>query len=78
VILTHKGSHAQAGQFIDGRHGPLWVSCCVSDKEFEGWSVDPSGVIDFADGLFEASEQVAPCLDPAGPGKRNKSADLDR
>jgi hypothetical protein len=77
VILPRQGSHAQASQFIYGRHGPLWISRGVADRELE-WSSDyPAGVIDVTNGQLESSEQVLACLDPARPSERKESADLD-
>jgi hypothetical protein len=77
VILTRQGGHAQASQFLDGRLGPLWISRGVSDHQLEWSSDDPAGLIDFANGQLESSEQVLARLDPARPSQRNESADLD-
>jgi len=55
----------------------LWISRGVSDHQLEWSSDDPAGVIDFANGQLESSEQVLACLDPARPSQRNESADLD-
>ncbi|GGQ17733.1 hypothetical protein GCM10010140_55080 [Streptosporangium pseudovulgare] len=77
MILPRQGGHAQASQFIYGRHGPLRVGRGVPDHEFEWSSADPAGVIDLANGQVESGEQVPARLDPAGPGQRNESADPD-
>ncbi|ADI03217.1 hypothetical protein SBI_00096 [Streptomyces bingchenggensis BCW-1] len=77
MILPHQSSHAQAGQFIYGRRGPLWISRGVSDHQLEWCSDDPAGVIDFANGQLESSEQVPARLDPARSSQRNESADPD-
>ncbi|GGR27916.1 hypothetical protein GCM10010251_49940 [Streptomyces aurantiogriseus] len=77
MILPRQGSHAQASQLIYGRRGSLWISRGVPDHQLEWSSDDPAGVIDLANGQLESSEQVLACLDPAGPGQRNESADLD-
>ncbi|GIH72241.1 hypothetical protein Mth01_44940 [Sphaerimonospora thailandensis] len=78
MILPRQGGHAQAGQFIDGRRGPLRIGRGVSDHQLEWSSADPAGVIDFANGQLESGEQVPACLDPARPTQRNESTDLDR
>ena len=67
MILPRQGTHAQASQFIYGRRGPLWIGRGVSDHQLEWSSDDPAGVIDFANGQLESSEQVLTCLDPARP-----------
>jgi hypothetical protein len=67
MVFPSQGSHAQASQFIDGCRGPLWISRSVSDHQLEWSSGDPAGVIDFANGQLESSEQMSACLDPAGP-----------
>ena len=67
MILPGQGSHAQASQFIYGRSGPLRISGSVSDHQLEWSSADPAGVINFANGQLESSEQVPARLDPAGP-----------
>lgn len=77
MILPRQGGHAQTSQFIYGRRGPLWISRGVSDHQFEWSSDDPAGVIDFANGQLESSEQALACLDPARPSQGNESADLD-
>jgi hypothetical protein len=56
------------GNFIYGRSGPLWISRSVPDHQFEWSSGDPAGVIDFASGQLESSEQVLARLDPARLG----------
>ena len=77
MILPRQGGHAQASQFVHGRRGPLRIGRGVSDHQLEWSSDDPAGVIDFANGQLESSEQVLARLDPARPGQRNESADLD-
>ena len=67
MVLPRQRSHAQASQLIYGRRGPLWISCGISDHQLEWSSDDPAGVIDFANGQLESSEQVLACLDPARP-----------
>jgi hypothetical protein len=57
--------------------GPLWISRGVSNQQLEWPPEDPAGLIDFANGLLESSEQVSARLDPARPSERNQSADLD-
>jgi hypothetical protein len=68
VILPRQGGHAQASQFSYGRSGPLWISGSVSDHQLERSSADPAGVINFANGQLEPSEQVPARLHPAGSG----------
>ncbi|GAA3935762.1 hypothetical protein GCM10023085_16530 [Actinomadura viridis] len=77
MVLPRQGGHAQAGQFVYGRHGPLWISGGVPDHQLEWPSGDPAGVIDFADGQLESSEQVAARPDPARRRQRDEGADLD-
>ena len=77
MIFARQGSHAQASQFIYGRRGPLWISRGVSDHQLEWSCDDPAGVIDFANGQLESSEQVLACLDPARPSQRDERADPD-
>ena len=77
VVLPRQGGHAQAGQLIHGRRGPLRIGRGVPDHQLERSSVDPAGVIDVANGQLESGEQVPARLDPAGPGQRNESADPD-
>jgi hypothetical protein len=77
VILPGQGSHAQASQFIYGRSSPLRISGSVPDHQLEWSSADPARVINFGNGQLESSEQVPARRDPAGPGERNESTDLD-
>jgi hypothetical protein len=77
VILPGQGSHAQASQFIDGRGGPLRISRGVPDHQLEWPPADPAAVVNLANGQLEPCEQVSARLDPAGPGKRDQSTDLD-
>jgi hypothetical protein len=77
VVLPRQRGHAQAGQFVHGRRGPLRIGRGVPDHQFEWSSVDPAGVIDVANGQFESGEQVPSRLGPAGPGQRNEGADPD-
>ena len=77
VVFPRQGSHAQTSQFIYGRRGPLWIRRGVSDHQLEWSSGDPAGVIDVANGQLESREQVLAGLDPAGPGQRNESAELN-
>jgi hypothetical protein len=77
AILPRRGGHAQAGQFVYGRRGPLRISLGVPDHQLERSSGDPAFVIDVANGRLESSEQVPARLDPARPGQRNESADPD-
>jgi hypothetical protein len=77
VIFPGQGGHAQASQFIDGRSSPLRISGSVPDHQLEWSSADPARVINFAHGQLESCEQVPARLDPAGPGQRNQSTDLD-
>jgi hypothetical protein len=67
VVLPRQGGHAQASQFIYGRSGPPRISGGVSDHQLEWPSADPAGVINFASGQLESSEQVPARLGPAGP-----------
>jgi hypothetical protein len=55
----------------------VWIGCGVPDHQFERSSDDPACVIDFVNGQLKSGEQVLTCLDPARPGQRNESADLD-
>ena len=77
MILPGQGSHAQASQFSYGRSGPLRISGSVPDHQLEWSSADPAGVINLAGAQLESGEQVPARLDPAGPGQRNESTDLD-
>jgi hypothetical protein len=67
VILPGQGGNAQASQLVYGRSRPPRISGSVSDQQLEWSSADPAGVIDFADGQLESSEQVPARLDPAWP-----------
>ena len=77
VILPRHSRHAQASQFINCRHGPVWISRGVSDHQLERSSANSAGAIDFVNSQLESSEQMSACLHPAGPSQRNKSADLN-
>ena len=77
MILPGQGSHAQVSQFSYGRSGLLRVGGSVPDHQLKWSSADPAGVIDLASGQLEPGEQVPARLDPAGPGQRNESTDLD-
>ena len=77
MVLARQGGHAQAGQLIYGRRGPLWISRAVSDDQLEWSTGDSTVVIDFADGELESGEQVPARLHPAGPSQRDERADLD-
>jgi hypothetical protein len=48
----------------------------VQDEGRQRGLVQAAGVVDFAHGQLESSEQVPACPDPARPGERNESADL--
>jgi hypothetical protein len=62
-ICPRVPSTATRGKFSYGRSGPLWVSGSVSDHQLERSSADPAGVINFANGQHESSEQLPACLD---------------
>jgi hypothetical protein len=77
VVLPGQGSHTQAGQFIYSRRGSPGISGGIPDHQLKWSSADPAGVIDLGSAELEPSEQVPARLDPAGPGQRNESADLN-
>ena len=77
MIFARQGGHAQPGQFGYGGRGLLRISGGVPYHQLERCSGDSAGVVDLTNGQLEASEQVPAGLDPARPGERNESADLD-
>lgn len=77
MIFAGQGRHAQAGQFTDGRHGPLWISGGIPDHQLQWPPGDPARDIDLTGSKFEPSQQVPPGLGPAGPGQRTDHPDLD-
>jgi hypothetical protein len=60
-----------------GGSGPLWVCGGVLDHQLEGPPVDPAGLVHLVNGQLESGEQLPARLDPAGPGQRNESTNLD-
>ena len=77
VELAGEGGHAEVGQLVDGRRGAVGVGGGVPHDQFQRPAADPAGVRDVAGGQFDAGEQVAAGLDPAGPGQRGEDADPD-